>query len=188
MGHHRGDSGPDLNRLDRVTVVGTSCAGKTTLARALGRTLGVSHTELDALYWGPNWTPRPPEEFRSRVQTAVAAPSWVIDGSYSVVRDLIWPRATTLVWLNYSLSRVFPRSVLRTIRRVVTQEELFSGNRESLRGIVDPDWIPWWVLRTYWRRRREYAASLQQPEFAHLQVLEFTHPNQAKHFLEVCSA
>lgn len=83
---------------------------------------------------------------------------------------------------------MFSRAVARTHRRVVTQEQLFSGNRESLRGIVDPDWIPWWVLRTYWRRRREYSAILQRPEFAHLQVLEFTHPNQTEHFLEVCSA
>ncbi|MPZ15785.1 MAG: hypothetical protein GEU73_15410 [Chloroflexi bacterium] len=45
--------------LTRVVVVGTSCAGKTTLARRLARILASEHVELDSLYWGPEWTPRP---------------------------------------------------------------------------------------------------------------------------------
>jgi len=178
----------DPSLLARVAVVGTSCSGKTTLARSLSRTLGVPHTELDALHWGPNWTPRPLDEFLPRVQAAIATPSWVIDGNYSAVRDLIWRRATTLVWLNYSFAQVYARAISRTLRRVLTQEELFSGNRESLREIIDPDWIPWWVLRTFWRRRREYPALVQQPGFAHLQVLEFTKPKQAERFLCACAA
>jgi adenylate kinase family enzyme len=177
----------DSSRLARIAVVGTSCAGKTTLARSLSRALHVPHTELDALYWGPNWRPQPPDEFRSRVYAAVAEPSWVVDGNYSVVRDLVWGNATTLVWLNYPFSLVFPRAVHRTLRRIVTQEPLFAGNRESL-AITDPDWIPWWVLRTFWRRRREYPLLLRQAEFAHLQVLEFTRPAQARRFLRACTA
>ena len=177
----------DSSRLARVTIVGTSCAGKTTLARCLSHALDVPHTELDVLYWGPNWTPRPPEEFRSRVEAAVAAPSWVVDGNYSVVRDLVWGNATTLVWLNYPFSLVFPRAVRRTFRRIITQELLFAGNRESL-AITDPEWIPWWVLRSFWRRRREYPLLFRQPEFAHLQVLEFTRPAQAERFLRACAA
>jgi adenylate kinase family enzyme len=177
----------DLNRLSRVAIVGTSCAGKTTLARSLSRVLGTPHTELDALYWGPNWTPVPREEFRSRVQAAVAAPSWIIDGNYSVVRDLVWGGATTLVWLNYPFGLVFPRAVRRTLRRIRTQEALFAGNRESF-AITDPEWIPWWVLRTFWRRRREYPMLIRQPPFSHLQVLEFTWPSQADRFLRSCDA
>ena len=177
----------DPSCVARVAIVGTSCAGKTTLACALSHALGVPHTELDVLYWGPNWTPRPPEEFRSRVQEAVAAPSWVVDGNYSVVRDLVWGNATTLVWLNYPVSLVFPRAVRRTFRRIVTQEPLFAGNRESL-AITDPEWIPWWVLRSFWRRRREYPLLFRQPEFERLHVQEFTRPTQAERFLRSCVA
>ena len=175
----------DPSRLTRIVVVGTSCAGKTTLARSLSVQLGVPHIELDVLHWGPDWTPRPLTEFRSSVEEAVSTPSWVIDGNYSAVRDPIWRRATTLVWLNYSFGRVFSRAVSRTLRRIVTQEELYSGNRESIRQIVERDWIPWWVLRTFWRRRREYPVRLREPEFAHLQVLEFTQPKQCDALLQI---
>jgi adenylate kinase family enzyme len=178
----------DPSRLARVVVVGTSGSGKTTLARSLSSALKVPHVELDALHWGPSWTPRPFEEFRSRVQTAISTPAWVIDGNYSRVRALIWRRATTLVWLNYSFARVYSRAVSRTLRRALTQEELYSGNRESLRQVIEPDWILWWVLRTFWRRRREYPALLQEPGFAHLQILELTQPRQSERFLAECAA
>jgi adenylate kinase family enzyme len=177
----------DPERLARIAVVGTSCAGKTTLARSLSRALGVPHTELDVLHWGPAWTKVDPAEFRARVRVAVSEPRWVIDGNYSVVQDLVWARATTLVWLNYPFSLIYTRAWSRTLRRVITREPLFAGNRESLRGIVDPEWIPWWVLRTFWRRRREYPRLLAQAEFAHLQVIEFTDPRQAQRFLQGCA-
>ena len=172
--------------LARIAVVGTSCSGKTTLARRLSRALDVPHAELDALHWGPDWTARPLEEFRSRVQSAVAGPTWVIDGNYSVVRDLVWPRATALVWLNYPFPLVFGRAVHRTLWRGLTREELFSGNRESLLGVADPEWIPWWVLRTFWRRRREYPALFRRPEHAHLEVVELRSRSDADCFLERC--
>jgi adenylate kinase family enzyme len=153
----------------------------------LSRALGTPHTELDVLYWGPNWTPASPDAFRARVQAAVAAPTWVVDGNYSVVRDLVWGRATALIWLNYPFHLVFPRAIRRTLQRIVTQERLFAGNRETF-AITDPEWIPWWVLRTFWRRRREYPILLRQPAFAHLHVLEFTRPRQARRFLSSCAA
>lgn len=176
-------SPPDTARLARVAVVGTSCTGKTTLARALSRALDSPYTELDALYWGPNWQRRPSEEFRADIEAAVAAPRWVLDGNYSAMRGLIWGRATALIWLNYPFSLIFSRALARTFRRLVTRERLFAGNRESLRDIVDPEWIPWWVLRTYRQRRREYPTLFRRPEFAHLQVLEFCHPEESRAFL-----
>jgi adenylate kinase family enzyme len=171
---------PDLAR---VAVVGTSCSGKTTFARSLSCAIDAPYTELDALYWGPNWQERPFEEFRAGVDAATSAPLWVLDGNYSAVRDLIWRRATALIWLNYSFSLIFSRALTRTFRRTLTRERLFAGNRESLLGIVDPEWIPWWVLRTFWRRRRDYPPLFRRAEFAHLQVLEFTHPEEGNAFL-----
>ena len=178
---------PPLSSLSRVSIIGSSCAGKTTLARSLSAALGIPHIELDALHWGPNWTPCETEEFRARVRAAVAAPAWVADGNYSKTRDIVWARATTVIWLNYPFPLVFGRAVTRTLRRIITRETLFAGNRETL-AITDPDWIPWWVLRTFRRRRRAYPQLLRQPQFAHLRVLELTRPSQAQHLLEACAS
>ena len=84
----------------RINVTGTSCSGKTSLARDLAGRLGLPHVELDALFWGPDWTPVPRETFRARLAAALGADGWVADGGYAAVRDITWARADTVVWLD----------------------------------------------------------------------------------------
>ena len=119
--------------LRRVAVVGTSCAGKTTFAAALAAQLQVPHIELDALHWRAGWVPAPSEDFRQAVATAVAAERWVSDGNYGVVRDLVWGRATAVVWLDYPFATVLWRALYRTARRALLREQLYSGNRETFK-------------------------------------------------------
>jgi adenylate kinase family enzyme len=146
----------------RVSVIGTSCSGKTSLARRIASAKNIRHVELDAIHWLPNWTPLGTDEFRAAVQAAAQRDEWVIDGNYSKVRDIVWARATDVVWLNLPLIKVLWRAVLRTTRRVTTKEELFGGNRETLRLVLfDRDSILWWVLRTHRRRKRTYEGLLR---------------------------
>lgn len=166
----------------RIAVVGTSGAGKTTFSKRLAELLAREHVELDALHWGPSWTPRP--DFVERVREAAARDQWVIEGNYREVRDVVWQRATALVWLNYSFPVVFARALARTVRRVLAREPLYAGNRESIgRAFFDLEGIPWWVIRTYRRRRREYGALLRDPRYAHLTVFELRKPDEASALL-----
>jgi len=163
----------------RIAVVGSSCAGKTTLARELASRLGAPHVELDALHWGPDWTPRPTETFRARVAAAVAAPRWVCDGNYSVVQDLVWPRATAVVWLDYGFPRVLGRALRRTLRRSLTGEELYAGNRESLRkAFLSRDSILLWVVTSWGERRRRYGALAGRGEPRQARWLHLRHPRE----------
>jgi adenylate kinase family enzyme len=84
-------------KLDRVVVVGTSCAGKTTFGRQLAGIMSAPFIELDSLYWGPNWTFVPAEQFRAATDAATAGLRWVCDRNYAMVRDIAWRRATALV-------------------------------------------------------------------------------------------
>ena len=68
--------------------------------------------------------------FRERVAAALADDCWTVGGNYSVARDLIWGRSDTVVWLDYGLPLVLWRLVRRTVKRIMTQEELWAGNRE----------------------------------------------------------
>jgi adenylate kinase family enzyme len=169
----------------RIAVVGTSGSGKTTIAQRLAQRLNVPHVELDALNWGPNWTPAPRELFRQRVDEALSGAAWTTDGNYSAVRDIVWSRADTIVWLDYSLPLIMARMVSRTARRIVTREELWNGNREQLRSAVFArDSILWWPLRTYRRRKRDYPLLFARPEYAHLQVVRLGSPQQARRWLD----
>jgi len=166
----------------RIVVIGTSGSGKTTLAQALSARLDISHIELDALYWGPKWAHPPADIFEQRTREAISAEQWVCDGNYSAVRDLVWERATGVIFLNYSFRRVFYQAVRRTLRRAINHEIVYGNNIEHLMPI-DPRWIPWWVIRTYRQNRRLYTERLARPEFARLEVAEFTRPEQAAAYL-----
>ena len=101
----------------RFVVVGTTGAGKSTFARKLASIIGGDHVELDALHWDADWTPRTRSEFEARVAAHTTGERWVADGNYSVVRNLVWTRATDIVWLDFSRTVVFSRVIRRTLRR-----------------------------------------------------------------------
>lgn len=55
----------------RIVVVGTSGAGKTTIACQIAARLGLPHVELDELHWDANWNEAPLPVFRTRVAQAL---------------------------------------------------------------------------------------------------------------------
>lgn len=170
----------------RIVVVGTTSSGKSTLAEKMSGRLGADFVELDALNWQPNWTPAPLEDFRARVETATQSEAWVAAGNYHAVRDLVWPKAEALVWLDYSLPLVFWRLLTRTFRRVFLREELWNGNRESLWShlkLWSDDSLFHWLFKTYWRRKREIPQLLTLPEYAHLTIFHFTNPRETDDWL-----
>lgn len=174
----------NLEQLKRVAVIGTSCSGKTTFAAQLAQLMRVKHIELDAIYWLPNWIPRPPDEFRTLVEEAICAEQWVLDGNYSRTRDMVWSRATALIWLNYPLPVVVYRALRRTTQRVFDKQTLYAGNRETFRrAFLSKDSILLWVLKTYYRRRREYARLVQEYQDKALQIGVLRAPAEADRFL-----
>jgi len=97
------------------------------------------------------------------VAAAIAEDSWVVDGNYSAVRDLVWGRADTIVWLDLPLHTVVWQVVRRTVVRLGRAEVLWGTNRESLRTAFSRDSIIWWAISTHGRRRREYGTLLAEP-------------------------
>ena len=168
----------------RFVVIGTSGSGKTTTASQIARRLGIPHVELDALHWEPDWTPAPLDVFRERVARALSGDVWVVDGNYGKVRDIVWGRADTVVWLDYRLAVIMGQLVRRTWRRIVTRETLWGGNRESLRQtLFSRESILLWALQTYRRRRREYPILFDRLEYAHLTVVRLRSPRDMRTWL-----
>jgi len=169
--------------MKRISVVGTSGSGKTTIAGKLAGILRIPHIELDSLNWEANWTQMPRDVFRSRVLEAVSADRWVVDGNYSKARDLVWERADTVVWLNFSLPVILNRLLSRTFRRVVIGEECCNGNRERLSQALSRDSIILWALQTYKRRRAEYPPLLAALEQRGVRTIRLHSPKEADRWL-----
>ena len=167
----------------RISVVGTIGSGKTTFARKASQLLGVPHVELDALHWEPNWVEAPNDLFRERVKQSLQGDLWVVDGNYHQVRDIVWSRADTVVWLDYPFRTIIDRLARRTLRRIFTREKLWNENQEHIRGLFTRDSVFMWAIRTYRRRRRQYPTLLSRPENSHLAVVRLRSPKEATRFL-----
>ncbi|MGI0494446.1 AAA family ATPase [Alkalinema pantanalense CENA528] len=167
--------------MQRIAIVGTTGSGKTTLARRVAELLDLVHVELDGLQWEPHWTPAEEATFRDRITQALSGDCWVVDGNYSRVRDLIWQRADTIVFLDYSFWVVFWRLLGRTWRRSFYREELWNGNRENFQlSFLSSDSVLWWMVKTYRKRRCEYPLLFQRSDYAHLSVIHLTSPQQTE--------
>jgi adenylate kinase family enzyme len=155
----------------RIAIVATaSCSGKTTLGRELARRIDVPFVELDALHHGPNWTEATAEELRAKVEPLVAGDGWVIDGGYwGKLGDLVLRNADVVVWLDLPVRVWLPRLLRRTGGRVLRREELWNGNRETVRNVLlSRDSLLWYALRNHPRHRRVYPERLAPYEVVRL--------------------
>jgi adenylate kinase family enzyme len=171
----------------RVWVVGNSGAGKTTFARRLAERLGVPRLELDSIYHQPNWTPLPDDEYRRRVESFTRSDAWVVDGNYSRVADLVYPRAQTVVWLDPPRRTVMRRVIGRTLRRLLTRELLWNGNREPLSNVyrLDPEKnIMVWAWTRHRVVRERYERMSRDGTWSHLQVLRVRTDAEAEAILD----
>jgi adenylate kinase family enzyme len=167
----------------RVSVVGSSGSGKTTFAAALAERLGVPHVELDAIYWGPNWTLTPVEPLMAALQEIAATDAWVCDGNYGARSPLI-ERADTVVWLDLPLRTCLARILRRTDRRIRTNERLWSDNRESWREVlIGREALVPYLISHFRERRRRYAALFGAPDSANLRVVRLRSAAEAATWL-----
>jgi adenylate kinase family enzyme len=170
----------------RIAVVGTTGSGKTTLAKALAVQLTLPYIELDALNWQAEWrdlSRTDPEDFIRRVTVAVAPEAWVLDGAYGLVRDLVWRRATHLIWLDYERRVIMYRVICRSLVRATLRTEMWAGNRERWSHMLRPSHPIRWAWGTWRRRRRDFEERLQRDEYGHLVVLRLRRPCEAEELL-----
>ncbi len=161
---------PDNHTLQgpRISIIGTSGSGKSTLAARAAQQLGIPHVELDALQHGPNWAQTPKDVLRQKVLTIVAKDRWIIDGNHpAVVRDLVWARATAVIWVDPAFPIIMAQVIWRSLSRAMTGQELWNGNRERWSSLLDKDHPIRWALRTHRGRQAEFAA-LMQPHWLRL--------------------
>jgi hypothetical protein len=123
---------------------------------------------------------------RERTSVAIAGERWVTDGNKRAVRDLVWPRADTIIWLDYpvyvSLWRLAKRARSRT--SALSAQAAESGRRTGLprqmlaaaKGVLT-------ALKSHRGQRREYPRLFAQPANQHLAVARLRSPRATRQWI-----
>ena len=167
---------------ERIVVIGSSCSGKSTFSQTLAQKKQITYIELDQLHWLPNWQERHDADFCELLQSAIdpaTCNAWIVDGNYSVTRDITWPRATQIIWLNHGFPLVLYRAITRSIHRAYTKKPLFAGNV----SFFSKDSIIWWVITTYHKKRRSYQTLLKEQTKRGVTVVELKGQGQVDAYL-----
>ncbi|MEW2452146.1 MFS transporter [Streptomyces parvulus] len=165
----------------RIVIAGISGAGKTSLAAALSRRLGIRHIEMDALYYGPHWSRS--AEFTNDVAQVTASEAWVCDAQYHwIVGDLLAARTHLFVWLDLPRHTVMHRVIRRSFSRVLFRRRLWHGNTETWHTLLfSPRHPVRWAWTQYGTRRAETAAYFaRHPE---VPVVRLRTASQARRWL-----
>ncbi len=154
--------------MQRILVIGSPGAGKSTLAGRIARDLGLPLIHLDREYFGPGWSTPPKAEWREKVRTLAARPAWVMDGNYASTFDIRVPRTTIIVWLDLPRWRCLTRVLWRVARN-------YGRSRPDL-GAAGPERFDLSFMRWIW----SYPVTMR-PKTA--RMLERLRPDQRVYVL-----
>lgn len=103
--------------MERIVVTGPAGAGKSELARELGRRLGIRVLHLDTVFWKPGWVPTPPDEWEAIQRRELAAGPWIADAQYDDMLPDWVETADTVVFVDASALRCLWRVSRRRLDR-----------------------------------------------------------------------
>jgi adenylate kinase family enzyme len=167
-----------LQGCQRVLVLGSGGAGKSTLARGLGDRLGLPVIHLDIHYWNFGWKPTPEPEWNHRVRRLAAEDAWVMDGNFSGSLALRLPRCDAIVFLDLPRSVCLRSVLVRWLRyRYRARPDLPEGCPEKF----DLEFLRW-VWHFPERSRPRVLAAIEQAS-PRVQVLRLTRRAQARALL-----
>ena len=147
--------------LKKILVIGTSGSGKSTLAKKIALKLDLPYCPTDRFYWKKDWQPEPSDRVREKAYDFATQPEWVMDGNFDSDRDIVWKEADCILWLNYPRLTVLYRVLSRNLRWWVTQEEIWSGNRMTLKHAISGIRH---AMRSYGKKKRDYPLWLKDYE------------------------
>lgn len=126
--------------MERILIIGCSCSGKSTLARALGRKLKLPVTHLDQLWWRQGWENATVAEFDQALEKALAQPQWIIDGNYGRTIGQRLPKCDTIIYLDFDRWRCLlglAQRLMQSLGRV--RPDMAPGCPERF----DPEFVKW---------------------------------------------
>lgn len=165
--------------MNRITIIGSGGAGKSTLSVELGQLLGLPVVHLDSLYWTKGWVNRSEDEFERILNEVVTREQWIIDGNYSSTMDVRFSRAEAIIYLDYPTWICLFRILKRRIQyHGKARPDMVEGCKEK----IDMEFIKW-ILNFRRNKRPSILNKLSNVE-SDKKIYIFKTPKELKNYIK----
>ena len=164
--------------MEKILVIGSGGAGKSTFARQLGKYLRIDVVHLDALYWKPDWVESSKEEWATTIDNVVRRDAWIMDGNYSGTLAPRIDASDTVIFLDLPRVVCTWRVLKRSLQyRNATRPDMAHGCNERL----NLDFLRW--IWSYPSRSRPKVLALLKDHGANKQIVHLRTRTQVRKFL-----
>ena len=172
--------------MERILIIGSGGAGKSTLSRELANFLNIPVIHLDQLFWHPGWIETPREEWVKTIEAKLAEPKWIMDGNYGGTMDLRLAACDTAIFLNLSRWTCLRRVIGRSLRfRGKARPDMKEGCPETM----DVEYLKF--LHYVWTYPKEKAPAILKKLDdlkSTKRIVVMQSPREVELFLEVVKA
>ena len=154
--------------MERILIIGCGGAGKSTLARQLGKLTGLPVVHLDKLFWHPGWVESTKEEIDAKITAALDEPRWIMDGNYNRTLPLRIRKCDAVIYLDFSRFACLMGVAKRVLTTYGTvRPDMADGCPERF----DLDFLRW-VWNFNKNKREQYYRLLNEAEGVETIVLK----------------
>lgn len=173
--------------LSRVILFGPRASGTSTVSARLATALDLHHIEFDRYNRNQDGSHISDGDFTRLLSKLAQQPRWVAEGDFlegihqSAV-PILWPLATTAIWLDLPFLLTVRRLIARSHRRVVKKERVWDGMQEKksslLKRVASGN-----AVRAYFSAKKAYPKLLERPRYSHLKLLHLKSQREVDGFL-----
>jgi len=133
--------------MNKISIIGGSGTGKTTLASNLGKDLNLPVYHLDGLNYFSKWKERNKKERDELILKKISEKKWIIDGTYHSTLSERLKKADLIIYLDYSTFTQIRGVINRNIKLKGRERTEIPGCNEK----IDIKYL-WWVLK--WKKSK----------------------------------
>lgn len=136
-----------LEGINRISIIGGSGTGKTTLANNLKKELGLPVCHMDSLNYGDNWKINEEAARDKIIMEKINESKWIMDGTYTSTLEKRLEKSDFIIYLDYSSFAQIKGAMGRYLKNHGKEKPEIPGCKEHMTLSFF-----FWVLR--WRRKK----------------------------------